>query len=154
MTKEPAHISLVVVAPGLPHATPGASLVTRDLDEAFKYIEEATASTSVLPGETINLRHLRRKIDFHIIPIMTACFTMQYLDKVVYNYAAVMGMPKDLKLKGNEYSNVATAFFGAYLGAELLNRKISSLLAAESLRRNQLLHCRSSHRQSGCLQML
>jgi fucose permease len=30
-----------------------------------------------------------------------------------------MGMKEDLQLKGNEFSNIATAFFVAYLVAEL-----------------------------------
>lgn len=43
---------------------------------------------------------------------------MQFIDKVSLNYARVMGMNEDLKLKGNDFSNVATAFFVAYLAAE------------------------------------
>lgn len=34
-------------------------------------------------------------------------------------YAAVMGLPKDLKLKDNDFTNAATAFFIAYLVAEV-----------------------------------
>jgi MFS family permease len=44
---------------------------------------------------------------------------MQFLDKVLINYAAVMGMPKDLKLKGNDLTWAATSFFVAYLVAEI-----------------------------------
>lgn len=36
-------------------------------------------------------------------------------------YAAVMGLNKDLKLKGNEFTNAATWFFIAYLIAEVPN---------------------------------
>ena len=34
-------------------------------------------------------------------------------------YAALMGLNKDLKLKGNEVSNTATIFFAAYLVTEV-----------------------------------
>lgn len=34
-------------------------------------------------------------------------------------YAAVMGLNKDLKLTGNDFTNAATAFFIAYLIAEI-----------------------------------
>ena len=44
---------------------------------------------------------------------------MQFIDKVSLNYAAVMGLVKDLELKGNDFSNAATAFFIAYLVAEV-----------------------------------
>lgn len=43
---------------------------------------------------------------------------MQFIDKISLNYARVMGMNEDLGLKGNDFSNVATAFFVAYLAAE------------------------------------
>lgn len=36
-------------------------------------------------------------------------------------YAAVMGIKKDLGLAGNDFSNVATWFFIAYLIAEVPN---------------------------------
>lgn len=32
-----------------------------------------------------------------------------------------MGLPKDLKLKGNDFTNAATSFFIAYLIAEIPN---------------------------------
>ena len=54
-----------------------------------------------------------------------------------------MGLPKDLGLKGNNFSNAATAFFIAYLIAEVPNGKLpadlhlhvlilSSLFASEA----------------------
>lgn len=36
-------------------------------------------------------------------------------------YAAVMGLTKELKLHGDEFSNTATSFFIAYLIAEIPN---------------------------------
>ena len=42
-------------------------------------------------------------------------------------YAAVMGLPKDLKLKGNNFTNAATAFFIAYLIAEVPNGSFAAL---------------------------
>lgn len=36
-------------------------------------------------------------------------------------YAAVMGLDKDLRLKGDDFTNAATAFFIAYLVAEVPN---------------------------------
>lgn len=38
-------------------------------------------------------------------------------------YAAVMGISADLKLVGNDFSNAASAFFIAYLVAEVPNGK-------------------------------
>lgn len=43
----------------------------------------------------------------------------------VAQYAAVMGLPKDLELGGNDFTNAATAFFIAYLIAEVPNGSFS-----------------------------
>lgn len=44
---------------------------------------------------------------------------MQFIDKVSLNYAAVMGLVPSLGLKGNDFTNAATAFFIAYLVTEV-----------------------------------
>jgi len=70
-------------------------------------------------SEDVSLRGLRRKADWRISPLTFLCYLMNLIDKVAYNYAGAMGMKEDLQLRGNEFSNVATAFFVAYLVAEL-----------------------------------
>ena len=52
-----------------------------DLDEAFKYLHDHTDAESA----AVDLVALRRKIDWHIVPIMFACYTLQFVDKVVIN---------------------------------------------------------------------
>ena len=61
---------------------------------------------------------LLRKIDWRIVPILFACYTLQFLDKVLINYANVMGLQKDLGMSGNDFSWMATAFFIGYAVAE------------------------------------
>lgn len=46
-----------------------------------------------------------------------------------HQYAAVMGLPKDLKLKGNDFTNAATSFFIAYLIAEIPNGKADNFFS-------------------------
>ncbi|KFY32595.1 hypothetical protein V493_00064 [Pseudogymnoascus sp. VKM F-4281 (FW-2241)] len=93
-----------------------ASTESKDLDQAYLYINHQSQA-----DETVDLKALRRKIDWWIVPIMFACYTLQFIDKVVINYAAVMGISKDLNLVGNNFSNVASSFFIAYLVAEVPN---------------------------------
>ncbi len=110
-----------------------------DLDQAFWYVQESSNRDAPYPASASDLKALRRKIDWHIVPIMFCCYTMQFIDKVLLNvshrfsccaiaarltkkqYAAIMGLNKDLKLKGNDFTNAATAFFIAYLVADILN---------------------------------
>ncbi|KAL8934309.1 MAG: hypothetical protein Q9216_005973 [Gyalolechia sp. 2 TL-2023] len=93
----------------------------RDLDQAYWYVQESNNAVEATPEE---LRALRRKIDFWIVPIMFCCYTMQFIDKVSLNYAAVMGLNRELKLKSNEFTNAATWFFIAFLIAEVPNALI------------------------------
>ncbi|KAJ5160685.1 uncharacterized protein N7482_007689 [Penicillium canariense] len=96
---------------------PASQLVGADRrDEAVVYLEGH--------GDVhadVNLATLRRKIDRRLMPFMFCCYVLQFLDKVMLNYAAVMGLRTDLKLVGNEFSNTATWFFIAYLIAEVPN---------------------------------
>lgn len=77
-------------------------------------------------------------MDWHIVPLMFGCYTMQFLDKVILNvgiimrcketlglvelqYAAVMGIQKDLRLVGNNFSNIAIFLFVGLLCFEVPN---------------------------------
>jgi hypothetical protein len=95
------------------HGTQLYSKPTGDLLDSKLMTESASN------GDSVSLRLLRRKADRRISPLTFLCYLMNLIDKVAYNYAGAMGMKEDLQLKGNEFSNVATAFFVAYLVAEL-----------------------------------
>ncbi|KAK3897652.1 major facilitator superfamily domain-containing protein [Staphylotrichum tortipilum] len=89
------------------------------LDQAWKYLDaHRDADDAAGP---IDLAALRRKIDWHIVPLMFLCYTLQFLDKVILNYANVMGLQKDLNMKGNDFSNVATFLFVGLLCFEVPN---------------------------------
>ncbi|KAJ5689814.1 hypothetical protein N7462_004206 [Penicillium macrosclerotiorum] len=97
-----------------PEAEPHA-VVDRH-DEAAVYLE---GHGDMCPD--VDLVALRHKIDRRLMPYMFCCYVLQFLDKVMLNYAAVMGLKTDLNLVGNEFSNTATWFFIAYLIAEVPN---------------------------------
>lgn len=54
-----------------------------DVDDAFKYLHDHAVAGS--ESTSINLAALRRKIDWRIVPIMFACYVLQFIDKVVIN---------------------------------------------------------------------
>ncbi|KAL6696483.1 major facilitator superfamily domain-containing protein [Trichoderma pleuroticola] len=89
-----------------------------DIDDAWKFLNEHRDAAGVA---AVNINSLRLKIDLHIVPIMFLCYTMQFLDKVILNYAAVMGLNADLHLQGNDFSNVATFCFVGLLCFEIPN---------------------------------
>lgn len=69
--------------------------------------------------EEVSLKQVTRKLDKILIFPMLFVYFLQFLDKVTLNYSNVMGMPKDLNFKGNQFSNLATYFFVAYIVGEI-----------------------------------
>ncbi|KAK2864982.1 hypothetical protein FQN49_004032 [Arthroderma sp. PD_2] len=107
-----------------------ASSSPRDLDQAYQFLQKYGEQGESEEASAVDLKKIRWKVDLYIIPIMFVCYTMQFIDKVSLNYAAVMGLNKDLKLKGNNFSNAATAFFIAYLIAEVPTGYILNKISA------------------------
>lgn len=64
------------------------------------------------------LQRIYRKIDWRILPLMFLCYFLQFLDKVLVNYANIMGFQQDLHFKPGEFQWMATALFIGYTVAE------------------------------------
>ncbi|CAH0058670.1 unnamed protein product [Clonostachys solani] len=120
-----------------------------DVDTAWEFLNSHRAITTAEDTDAVDIDALRRKIDWHIVPLMFACYLMQFLDKVILNvriippppkpisasgvqtdrfslpdcvqYAAVMGLKQDLNLQGNDFSNIATFLFVGLLCFEVVN---------------------------------
>lgn len=56
-----------------------------NLDQAFSYVQQSSIENDAYPTSASDLKALRRKIDWHIVPIMFCCYTMQFIDKVLLN---------------------------------------------------------------------
>lgn len=64
-----------------------------DLDQAYWYVHESNNAVEPTPRE---LRVLRRKIDWWIVPIMFCCYTMQFIDKVLLNVCTIGSLTPSL----------------------------------------------------------
>lgn len=58
---------------------------------------------------------IRRKIDRWLLPVLCITYMLQFLDKLSLNYASAYSMKEDLKLKGNDYGDIAAIFNAGYL---------------------------------------
>ena len=58
---------------------------TSDVDGAWKFLDNHRGDDA-----STDIKALRRKIDWHIVPLMFLCYTMQFLDKVIYNVSLVL----------------------------------------------------------------
>lgn len=61
---------------------PSKSATYDEVDAAWRFLDNHRDTASVAE---VNLGKLRRKIDWRIVPLMFCCYTMQFLDKVIYN---------------------------------------------------------------------
>lgn len=55
----------------------------KDLDRAHQFIQNATDRADTDQG--VDLKALRRRIDWKIVPLMLCCYTIQFVDKVLLN---------------------------------------------------------------------
>jgi hypothetical protein len=58
------------------------SVEARDVDEAFQFnLEDRQYAEGV--SNDVNERHLLRKVDWMLMPLMFACYFLQYSDKTL-----------------------------------------------------------------------
>ena len=131
-------------------APPTYQQTLKDPDRAYDFLASIGATDAAV--SEVDIKALRRKVDWHIVPLMFLCYTMQFIDKVSLNYAAVMGLLPDLKLKGNDFSNAATAFFIAYLIAEVPTGKVELTYGRDIMLMIPRLHSQQSTscQMAGC----
>jgi len=65
---------------------PSASSIdsTSDLDKAYNFIQNVV-TVGNLDTDSVDIKAIRRRVDFRLIPIMLLCYVMQTLDKVNIN---------------------------------------------------------------------
>lgn len=67
----------------------------------------STSPRSSFTGDAEHKKLLRRvlvKTDLALLPLMGCITLLQFLDKAILSYAALLGLQKDLNLTGNDYS--------------------------------------------------
>lgn len=87
-----------------------------DGDKALEFLRREAGDGE---AELVDEKTLVRKIDFMIVPIMFACYCMQYLDKSLLNYASVMGILDDAHLDTEQYGTLSLIFYVAFLAFEM-----------------------------------
>ncbi|KAL0265127.1 hypothetical protein SLS55_001086 [Diplodia seriata] len=96
-----------------------AKLGDNDGDEALKFLAaETTVLTAGELSDVVDEKALVRKIDRMVIPLMWCCYCLQYLDKTLINYAAVMGLYDDASITTDQFSTLAWIFYASYLAFE------------------------------------
>jgi sugar phosphate permease len=71
-----------------------------------------TSSSSIDP--VIEAR-VRRKLDTHLIPLLSALYLLAFLDRSNIGNARIAGMEKDLRLTSSDYEWLLTIFYISYI---------------------------------------
>jgi hypothetical protein len=64
-------------------------------------------------------KKLIRKIDFYLIPILFLLLMAAFLDRINIGNARIMGLEKDLHMKGNDFNIALFVFFVPYILLEV-----------------------------------
>jgi hypothetical protein len=59
------------------------SLEKGSVDDAWSFLNKYRNDNA--ETDIVDIKRLRRKVDWRIVPLMFGCYTMQFLDKVILN---------------------------------------------------------------------
>ncbi|CUS20218.1 LAQU0S01e01662g1_1 [Lachancea quebecensis] len=85
--------------------------ITGNVDDAMRLALESKG-LKISPEDD---RRLVRKIDLYMFPLLCLLYAIQFMDKISNGSAAIMGLREDLKMHGDQYSWVGSAFYFGYL---------------------------------------
>ncbi|KAF2464449.1 MFS general substrate transporter [Lindgomyces ingoldianus] len=88
----------------------------KDADRALHFLRHNETGEEMA---IVDEKALVKRIDFMIVPMMFACYFLQYLDKSLLNYAAVMGIFEDASLTTQEYGTLSWLFYLGFLVFEM-----------------------------------
>jgi hypothetical protein len=60
---------------------------SRDVDKPYIYLARQNQSHV---GDSVDLKALRRRIDWRIVPIIATCYGLQFLDKIIINVSQAL----------------------------------------------------------------
>ncbi|KAF9694081.1 hypothetical protein EKO04_008034 [Ascochyta lentis] len=89
----------------------------KDADKALEFLQFNESEEGSV--DAVDEKALVRRIDWMVVPIMFACYFLQYLDKSLLNFAAVMGIREDANLTTEQYGTLSWLFYLAFLVFEM-----------------------------------
>lgn len=112
-------------------STTGTPDPSQTADDALLAFQGHDNDQSLFVSPADNARLLRR-IDLHLMPLLCIVYGLNYLDKTTLSYASVMGIRKDINLKGDDYQWLSSMFYFGYLAWEYpTNRLLQRLPLAK-----------------------
>lgn len=99
------------------------------VDAAYDLVNDANLKDFEKP----TLTAVYRKVDLRVSWFLCGIYFLQFIDKSLLNYAAVMGIKNYLKKDLNEFSNLGTMFFVGFIVGEPVSAYLFQKLPAAKL---------------------
>ncbi|CAL1698644.1 unnamed protein product [Somion occarium] len=82
--------------------------------------DQVDTGAQLVAGGVVELDHaeaerIRRKIDWHILPLMCILYWVQFMDKTTLGSSAILGIRESAHLTTNQYNWLGTIFYLSYL---------------------------------------
>ncbi|KAH9942119.1 MFS general substrate transporter [Amylocystis lapponica] len=90
--------------------THSVSVATSDVDTGAQLV--AGDDVDLDPAEA---DRIRKKIDWHVLPLMCTLYWIQFMDKTTLGSAAILGIREATHLTTNQYNWLGTVFYLSYL---------------------------------------
>ncbi|CAH0002003.1 unnamed protein product [Clonostachys byssicola] len=92
------------------------------LDELVSSGYGVDAATKLTPEESVIAMHVRKKVDYRILPITLVVYMLDFLDRNNYSTARLQGLEADLGLTESEYQagNLISGAFASLIAAGIL----------------------------------
>ncbi|KAI5121702.1 hypothetical protein M0805_002095 [Coniferiporia weirii] len=84
----------------------------KNLDVGLALVAGHADEAELTPQES---KRLRRKIDWHILPLLCLIYTVQFIDKGTLASSSILGFLTDNNLSTNEFNTLSSAFYIGYL---------------------------------------
>jgi hypothetical protein len=91
----------------------------KDTAKAVEEVSIASGHGSPEPIDKVTERKLVMKIDWRLLPILFLLLMAAFLDRINIGNARIMGLEKDLHMKGNDFNIALFVFFIPYILLEV-----------------------------------
>ncbi|KAL8900629.1 MAG: hypothetical protein Q9192_000973 [Flavoplaca navasiana] len=82
-----------------------------------EFISEGITDEALTTVDKAAEKIVLRKLDWHILPLITLIYTLAFLDRANIGNGRLYGLEKDLGLKGRQFQTAVSVFFATYVAS-------------------------------------
>lgn len=87
-------------------------------------VETQMISSDILPLDRVKEKALLRKLDWHVLPMITVLYMFAFVDRINIGNARIQGLELDLGMKGHDLNVALFIFFVPYILFEVPSNMI------------------------------